>query len=448
VIWQVGEWLVEPALDEIRRADARVKLDPRTMAVFTYLIARPGHVVSADELLDEVWKGVIVTQGSVYQAIAVLRRALDDDSSEPRYIVNVPRKGYRLIAPVSRATQITNTPITTASSTSDIPDWPAELPHEFDGLQILRRVGEGSAGRVFVAREVALERLVAIKVLRPELLEDPVARARLQREALAAARITHPNVATIYRVGELANGALYIAQEYIEGRTLADVLRLEGVRPIDECVAVLRDLAQALAAADAKRIIHRDVRPGNVIIERDTRRVVLTDFGVAALQETGRATLERLTRAGEQLGDPRYASPEHVRGESLTAASDVYSLGVLAYELITGRGPYEASEPRALADAHVTAAPLDLAAVRGEVSRELANLLQRCLAKQADERPTAEELARWLATRGVVSGAPQDVRAAPPPTTSPSPAAPLHRGWYAAAALVILVLAVAAWRWL
>jgi serine/threonine-protein kinase len=213
---------------------------------------------------------------------------------------------------------------------------------------------------------------------------------------LAAARIVHPNVAALYRVGELPNGVQYIAGEYIEGHNLAEALEIEGVASVERGRRIIAELAQALAAADAKRIIHRDVKPSNVLIERGTERVVLADFGVAALQESGRAPDGRLTRAGEQFGDPRYRSPEQIRGLSLTPASDIYSLGVLAYQLFAGRGPYDANAPQEVAQSHISATPLDLGVLRAELPADLAVIFARCLAKRPEDRPTAEELARLL----------------------------------------------------
>jgi serine/threonine-protein kinase len=231
-------------------------------------------------------------------------------------------------------------------------------------------IGEGTATIVFLAQEAKLERLVALKVLNSSFAADAVIRARFQSDALAAASILHPNVAAIYRVGERADGLPYIAQEYICGRSLADLLHSSEVRTVSESTRIVASLAKAVAAAHAQRAVHCDVKPSNVLIQRDSGRVVLMNIGIG---------------------------PEDVRGEPTTEANDVFRLGVLAYELLTGRGPYEGSVPLEPAHAQIFAEPLDLRSVRTDVPEALAQLLKRCLDKNSDERPTAKGLARQLA---------------------------------------------------
>jgi DNA-binding winged helix-turn-helix (wHTH) protein len=433
----VGDWVVDTRLDEITRPGETVKLERRMTQVLAMLAARPGDLVTIDELLDTVWSGVVVTQGSVYKAIAQLRKHLGDLSDEPSYITTIPRRGYRLIAPVTRNVSLSGAAAGVAPLA--ISGWPPDLPSTFDGMEIIRLLGEGTMGQVFLAREIALERLVALKVLKPEFATEPVVRARFQREALAAARIVHPNVAALFRAGELPNGAQYLAGEFIEGHTLAELLAIEGRLSVARGRRILAAVADALAAAHSKRIIHRDLKPGNVLIERGTDRVVLADFGVAALQESGRMPEGRLTRAGEQFGDPRYRSPEQILGVSLTSASDIYSLGILAYQLLAGRSPYEPSTAQELAQAHISAAPLELQALRQEVPAEVAAAVARCLAKRPEDRPTADELARLL-------------RSSDAPAEDARPVEPGSSSWrraivvIAAAALAAVLGAAIYWR--
>ena len=198
------------------------------------------------------------------------------------------------------------------------PDLQIQLQAELDPeFQILRLLGEGSVAQVYLARERALQRLVAIKFMKSQFAQDDTARKRFEREARSAAKIHHQNVATVHRVGSLEDQTPFIIMEYIEGRNLADALQAEGVMTIEEACHTLSQVASALAAAHEKGIVHRDVKPDNVVRERDSDRVVLTDFGIAGILETGTETITRLTQQGQLLGDPRYMSPEQL-GEALT----------------------------------------------------------------------------------------------------------------------------------
>jgi len=267
-------------------------------------------------------------------------------------------------------------------------------------FRLLRPLREGAMAHVYLAGETALERLVAVKVLRPELATDATVRRRFAREARAAARIAHPGVVVVHRVGELPEGLPYLVMEYVEGRTLEDVLAADAPHDLALAREWLTQLAAALATAHEKRIIHRDVRPANILLEDATGRVVLTDFGIAGIKESGNAIITRLTRAGESLGDPRYASPEQLLGEPVTEATDVYSLGVVAYEVLSGAGPFAADVPREMVAAHLLQAPRDLREMRADVPAELVRLIERCLAKKPEHRPRAAEVAEALAAMG------------------------------------------------
>ena len=268
----------------------------------------------------------------------------------------------------------------------------AEMAPDF---QIVRFLAEGSVAHVYLARDKGLKRLVAIKVMKAELARDETARRRFGREARSAAKIHHHNVAAVYRVGTLEDETPFIVMEHIEGRNLADSLQAEGVMGVEQACHVLSQVASALAAAHEKGIVHRNLKPENIVCERDSDRVVLTDFGIAGILETGAETITNLTQPGQLLGDPRYMSPEHLSGEPITEESDVYSLGIMGYELLTLKGPYEAKSNVLMATAHLRQEPIPLA------DPHLGELLARCLAKNPKHRPRASEVARALAPVGV-----------------------------------------------
>jgi len=271
------------------------------------------------------------------------------------------------------------------------------LENTLPGLEPIRPLGAGTMGSVLLARDPQLKRLVAVKLLRRELAADPVSCKRFEREAQAAARISHTNVTDIYSIGKGTDDVPFIVMEYIEGKNLADVIASHGMFSVTECQEILSQLAAALAAAHQERIIHRDIKPANILIEQNSDRVVLTDFGVAGIGETGSEAVTRLTRAGEQLGDLRYMSPEQLRGDTVTEQTDIYSFGIVAYELLTLRGPYHVEGMADPANAHLRQAPIELDRVRPEIPGQMADILKRCLAKRAEQRPPAAELARFLA---------------------------------------------------
>ena len=264
-------------------------------------------------------------------------------------------------------------------------------------LDVIRSVGVGSVAEVFVARENALKRLVAVKVLLPQFAADDNARRRFEREAQAAARIEHPNVAAAFRFGRLSNGVPYLVMPYINGGSLEDRLAATGPWDSAQSRKQLAQIASGLAAAHRLGIVHRDVRPANILYHRDSDRVLLTDFGVAAVLESGDAEQMRLTRPGEQLGNIAYASPEQLRAEQVTERADVYSLGVIAFEMLAGELPFNAKTHAQMLLAHATEPPRLVSDVVSDVDRRIGLLVGKCLNKRAEQRPYAAEVAEAMA---------------------------------------------------
>ncbi len=279
---------------------------------------------------------------------------------------------------------------------SDRKELAKHLDQELAGsLQILRPIGRGSMADVYLAREPGLKLLVAFKILSARLAADPIARKRFHREAQAAARINHPNVCTVYRVGTLSDGTPYHTSRFVKGTSMAHRLKAEGRLPPEEVRGVVREVASALAAAHKLGIIHRDVCPDNVLLEEETGEHFLCDFGIAGVLDTEDDLAEKLTRTGEILGHPDYISPEQMTGDSLTDRSDIYGLGVMAHKLLTGHPPPPGDK---VIQRPGRTVPLpDLGPLReylGASDPDLVDLIARCLAINPTERPSAADISR------------------------------------------------------
>ncbi len=253
-------------------------------------------------------------------------------------------------------------------------------------------LGRGGMGTVYLAREAALDRPVAIKVLHPALAERPEQRERFLREARTGARLSHPHIVPIYAVGETA-GFIYFVMGLVDGESVADRLQREGPLPSAEAERVLREIGWALAYAHAAGILHRDITLDNILVERRTGRTVLVDFGIATETE----------RAGEAplLGTPAVLAPELIRGEPPSPQSDLYALGVAGWAVLAGRYPFVGDDTTAVLLAHATAPIPSLAAAAPATSPRVVRAIERCLSKEVAQRPAdAEALLSDLARPG------------------------------------------------
>ena len=258
---------------------------------------------------------------------------------------------------------------------------------------LIRAIGEGGMGRVYLARDPQLKRFVAVKVLVQPPGVDAEAHARFQREAQAIAAVSHPNVVAIYGVGELPDGRPYFIMQYVSGGSMAERLAASGPLPVETAESIIGDVAAALAAAHRRGIVHRDVKPANVLWDEEGDRATVSDFGIATLQPAeGDDQDIRITGTGMAVGSPAYMSPEQLLTEPITPKSDVYALGLLGYELLTARGPYSGNSPAELVAAHLRDKPRRLSEARTDIPEALQELLLRCLSKDPEDRPSAEEV--------------------------------------------------------
>ncbi len=330
------------------------------------------------------------------------------------------------------------------------------------------RIASGGMGDVYRARDDVLERVVAVKILRPDASEEEVFARRFRSEALYTANLCHANIATVYDYGE-DDSVAYLVMELVPGEPLSALVRREGALDPARVRSVIGQAALALGAAHEAGVVHRDVKPANILITPDGT-VKLTDFGIARAVDGSGETL-----TGEVLGTPHYLSPEQALGESATGASDLYALGVVAHEMLTGRRPFDKNTPVATALAQVNDPPPPLPP---HVPDELRTLIEQCLSKKPEDRPrSARDLGERLGlpeaeTEGVATQAAAEVLgaaeiedsavddrpAAPPrwdpsavdPTPTPTHAGPaessggrVHWMWVPVASLVAMAAALA-----
>src|SRR5439155_370947 len=266
---------------------------------------------------------------------------------------------------------------------STMPDAPDSLFIQFQaalvgGYSLERELGRGGMGVVYLAREVRLDRPVAIKLLPPGMARDGTLRERFLREARTAAKLSHPHIIPIFTVAEVGD-FVFFAMAYVDGETLTERVRRRGPLPPSEAARVLREVAWALA--------HRDVKADNIMLETATGRALVADFGIAGLVRDAAAVA-----GGEVIGTPEFMSPEQALGEPVDARSDLYALGVVGYFALSGALPFEGAQATEVLAKQATEPPPPLSSVVPGVPRRLARAVEQCLEKDPADRPrTAEE---------------------------------------------------------
>jgi eukaryotic-like serine/threonine-protein kinase len=257
-----------------------------------------------------------------------------------------------------------------------------------DRYEILDCVGEGGLGRVYIAQHVRLERRYALKVPSAKAASSPKARQRFAQEAIAASRLDHPNVVGVVDYGETPQGLIYIVMELADGETLTRHLDYRGVFAAAEALSVLRQIALGLDHAHGRGLIHRDLKPDNIMIEASDGRPRILDFGLAILHELGATS--RLTTAGMVVGSPWYMAPEQAMGKDLDPRTDLFALGIMTFEMLAGCLPFE-GDPQDIIEKHISQRmPRFAERVPGlEIDPEVENLVQRMMQRDPDARPNS-----------------------------------------------------------
>ena len=256
--------------------------------------------------------------------------------------------------------------------------------------QVERRMGEGGMSYVYRARDVETGGQVALKILLPRLSRDPSAVERLRREAVIAMRLDHPNVCPILRIGETPDRMLYLVMPFLEGEPLSERETRDGPFPVSDGVPILAQVCLGLEHAHGLGIVHRDLKPENIMLVPETGaepgvRAVVMDFGLAKQRRAGPELL-KLTATGIVLGTPEFMSPEQIRGKVLDGRSDVYAIGILAFELFTGQLPFAGKSAQETMIARLRGSPRRLRSIREELPSKLEVAIERCLAMDPAER--------------------------------------------------------------
>ena len=269
-----------------------------------------------------------------------------------------------------------------------------------DGYAVERPLGEGGFAVVFLVRDLALKRSLAVKVLAPDVVTSKSTLERFRREAETVAQLSHPNIVPLHFIGQ-QDDLLYIAMQCVDGGSIGDRLETEKALPVEDVVRIIGEVASALAHAHKRGVIHRDIKPANVLVDTESGRCLVTDFGIARSADSA-----TLTATGMVLGTPAYLAPEQVMGEPLDGRADIFALGVMAYEMLAGHLPYQAPTPTAAMMKRLAGPPEPIERSRPDVPPEVAAVVAQCLAIDPAERfQSASDVVRALGGSVTSSGA-------------------------------------------
>ena len=471
---RLGAFEVDLRAGELRHGKRAVYLQEQSLAVLRVLVEHGGGIVTRDEIKQKLWPNdtVVDFDHGINATIRKLRQAFEDSADEPRYIATIARRGYRLLIEVewldgSAPAPMPGAAVVPVSNAAAVAANEAGLAvrlqlassligKKVSHYRVLDVVGGGGMGMVYKAEDLKLGRQVALKFLPPELASDPVALQRFEREARAASSLDHPNICTIHEVEE-HDGQPFIVMQLLEGETLRNRLAVLGAAkerlPLEDLLEIAVQICNGLEAAHVKGIIHRDIKPANIFLTA-SGQVKILDFGLAKLVEvpdeairaepifrsasTEPSSLEgglqpaqsadaTLTRFGVAMGTVGYMSPEQVRGEKLDARTDIFSFGLVLYEMATGQRAFIGDTAEILHDAILHREPVSTDELNPSIPSGMQTVIAKALEKDRDRRyQTAAETRRDL--EKVTARKPLLSRSA-------------RRKWYAAALLLVVAAA-------
>jgi serine/threonine protein kinase len=402
-LYEFGPFRFDPQERLLQRGDGPVSLSPKLIETLYLLLQNAGHLVEKDDLIEYVWPDAVVEEGNLNKNIFVLRKTLGQWGEGVEYIETVPRRGYRFVAPVKLLREEGDS----RAQGSAVANLTGKKVSHYRVLEIL---GGGGMGLVYRAEDLKLGRRVALKFLPEELAPDAVSLERFQREARAASSLNHPNICTIHAIEE-HEGQTFIVMELLEGETLRDLISAgtsspkvsdqKGL-PLGRLLDIAIQVATGLEAAHRKGIIHRDIKPANVFVTSQGQAKIL-DFGLAQQHEFAIAepnpsavgevrTMQELnhnltlTRTGLTMGTEGYMSPEQVRGDKLDARTDLFSFGMVLYEMATGQRAFGGDTVPILREAILNQTPTPVRELNNRIPSKLEKVISKALEKDRDSR--------------------------------------------------------------
>jgi serine/threonine protein kinase len=447
---QFAEFVLDLRTGELWRNGDRLPLGHQSFQILTALLEKRGELVTREELVRRLWASDVFVEfeGSLNKAMKRLREVLGDSADTPRFVETLPRHGYRFISSVTVV--------------SGAPSHESLIGKKVSHYRVLEVIGGGGMGLVYKAEDLKLGRRVAVKFLPEELAGDSVALQRFEREARTASSLNHPNICTIHEVEEY-EGQPFIVMELLQGETLRDRLASLGSKsvPFNQLLDIALQICDGLQAAHEKGIIHRDIKPANIFLTSGGP-VKILDFGLAKLvsaeqpggdhpepeYRSGAATQPAkdlradatLTHQGMAMGTAGYMSPEQVRGEKLDARTDLFSFGLVLYEMATGQRAFRGETAAVIQDAILHRAPLPIYDLNSLVPPKLERVISKAVEKNREQR--YQSAAEMLAELKSVSPLPGEAQ-----LVAPKPRRTQARAWIAAiGTFAVLVAAVLLYR--